>query len=128
MSCKWRPYSIKRIISELTDFSRPTGARIDHEIDVNQVVEKSLDLTATILKKATACLSVTYGKNLPMIRGNFGKLQQVMINLLVNAGQALEPEQSIHVQTTFNDQKAFGQLPNTKNPARIPANERSEFL
>jgi signal transduction histidine kinase len=97
---------IKGIISELKDFSRPSGARMDHEIDVNQVVEKSLDLTAAILKKATACLSVTYGEDLPKIQGNFGKLQQVMINLLVNAGQALEhSEQSIHVHTCLSDQK-----------------------
>lgn len=97
---------IKGIISELKDFSRPTGARMDHEIDVNQVVEKSLDLTAAILKKSTASLFVTYGDDLPSIQGNFGKLQQVMINLLVNAGQALgHSEQSIHVHTCLSDQK-----------------------
>ncbi len=99
---------IKGIISELKDFSRPTGARMDHEIDVNQVVEKSLDLTSAIIKKSTHLLSVTYGHDLPLIQGNFGKLQQVMINLLVNAGQALEnPEQSIQVITRLSDRKDF---------------------
>jgi signal transduction histidine kinase len=99
---------IKGIISELKDFSRPTGARMDQEIEVNQVVEKSIDLTAAVLKKATTFLSVDYGDDLPKVLGNFGKLQQVMINLLVNAGQALEhPEQSIHVQTGLSDNKAF---------------------
>ena len=71
---------IKGIISELKNFSRPTRARMDHAIDVNQVVEKSLDLTAAILKKSTACLYVTYGKDFPMIRGNLGKLQQDLLN------------------------------------------------
>ncbi len=99
---------IKGIISELKDFSRPTGARMDHEIDVNQVVKKSMDLTFAILKKSTPLVSVAYGEDLPCIRGNFGKLQQVMINLLVNAGQALEhSKQSIHVLTRLGDQKNF---------------------
>jgi signal transduction histidine kinase len=99
---------IKGIISELKDFSRPTGARMDDEIEVNQVVEKSMDLTLTILKKSTLLLSVTYGDDLPRVRGSFGKLQQVMVNLLVNAGQALEnSEQSIHVLTRLDKMRDF---------------------
>lgn len=99
---------IKGIISELKDFSRPSEASMNPGIDVNQVVGKSLDLTHAILKKSTSYLTVDYGVNLPLVQGNFQKLQQVMINLLVNAGQALEgPEQSIHVQTRLNDEKNF---------------------
>ncbi len=92
---------IKKIISELKDFSRPTEADMENKIDVNLVVEKSLSLTHSILKKATHHLSVDYEDNLPKISGNSQKLQQVIINLLVNASQALEnPKQSIHVQTS----------------------------
>ena len=92
---------IKRIITELKDFSRPTEAKMESGIDINLVVKKSMDLTLPILKKATNHLSVDFEEGLPKISGNPQKLQQVMINLLVNAGQALEnPEQSIHVQTS----------------------------
>ncbi len=107
---------IKGIISELKDFSRPPGAQgDDQEIDINQVVEKSMDLTHTVLKKITPNLSVTYAKDLPLVSGNFQKLQQVVINLLVNAGQALEnaspalgkSDQSIMVTTFMNRQKTF---------------------
>lgn len=92
---------IKRIITELKDFSRPTETAMEIEIDINLVVKKSLDLTHAILKKATRNLSVDLEKGLPRISGNPHKLQQVLINLLVNAGQALEnKEQSIHVKTS----------------------------
>jgi len=91
---------IKKIITELKDFSRPTGALMDKKIDINQVVKKALSLTHSILKKATNNLSYDLQEDLPKIFGNSQKLQQVIINLLVNASQALEnPEQSIHVQT-----------------------------
>ena len=100
---------IKQIISDLKDFSRPADSRdpkTTQEIDVNQVVEKSLDLTHTVLKKATSQVSVMYGKNLPPVSGDFQKLQQVVINLLVNAAQALEiPDQSITVTTGTNQHK-----------------------
>jgi len=100
---------IKGIISELKDFSRPGN---DHgekqKIDVNQVVAKSVDLTHTVLRKITAHLTVDYEKGLPLVTGDFQKLQQVLINLLVNAGQALEnADQSILVSTFINKEKSF---------------------
>lgn len=99
---------IKRIITELKDFSRPPGADMDTEMDVNLVVRKSLDLTRSILKKATHHLSMDLEEGLPTMLGNPQKLQQVVINLLVNAAQALEnPEQAIHVKTSQTSPPAF---------------------
>jgi signal transduction histidine kinase len=92
---------IKKIITELKDFSHPAGAVMETELDVNLVVKKSLDLTHSILKKATHHLTVDLEEGLPKIFGHPQKLQQVMINLLVNASQALEnPDQSIQVKTS----------------------------
>jgi len=100
---------IKQIISDLKDFSRPADSaneNMDQQIDINQVVEKSMDLTHTVLKKATTRVSVIYGKNLPQVSADFQKLQQVVINLLVNAAQALEsPDQTITVTTGANQHK-----------------------
>ncbi|MCG8634159.1 MAG: cache domain-containing protein [Desulfobacterales bacterium] len=100
---------IKGIISELKDFSRPSGDQGQaREMDINQVVEKSVDLTHTVLKKFTSHLSVSYGEDLPMVSGDFQKLQQVIINLLVNAGQALEnADQTISVSTFINKDRSF---------------------
>ncbi len=99
---------IKKIIMELKDFSRPTGANMAGEIDVNLMINKSLDLTHSILKKATHHLSTDFEEGLPKISGNTHKLQQVMINLLLNASQALEnKEQSIHVQTSKTKDNHF---------------------
>jgi signal transduction histidine kinase len=91
---------IKNIITELKDFSRPTGVKMDEEVDINLMVKKSLDLTHSIVNKATGNLVIDLGKELPKITGNRQQLQQVVINLLVNASQALETkEQSIYVKT-----------------------------
>lgn len=103
---------IKGIISDLKDFSRPPGRDIidqaEQEINLNQLVEKSIDLTRTVLKKLTKRLDIVYGEDLPMIQGDFQKLQQVVINLLVNAGQALEnKDQSIRVATFKTQRKNY---------------------
>ncbi|WDP93351.1 MAG: cache domain-containing protein [Desulfobacter sp.] len=99
---------IKGIISELKDFSRPSDGREKEAIDINQVVAKSVDLTHTVIKKITPNLQVRYGDELPKVFGDFQKLQQVVINLLVNAGQALEHAgQSITVSTRINKDATF---------------------
>ncbi|THB73148.1 MAG: GHKL domain-containing protein [Desulfobacteraceae bacterium] len=99
---------IKRIISELKDFSRPAQADMGKPVNVNQVVEKSVELTRSVLKKATAHLSIQLDPSLPLILGDFQKLQQVVINLLVNAAQALETmEASITVKTGRPDEIGF---------------------
>ena len=99
---------IKRIIMELKDFSRPTGADMESGIDVNLVVKKALELTLSVLKEASHHLTVELEDGLPKISGNSQKLQQVIINLLLNASQALENQkQSIHVKTSKADEARF---------------------
>ena len=99
---------IKGIITELKDFSRPASANMECEIDINLVVKKSLDLTHSILKKKTRHLSVHLDDGLPQIKGDFQKLQQVMVNLLVNASQALEiPDQFIRVKTSESSDSQY---------------------
>jgi signal transduction histidine kinase len=100
---------IKALVNDLKDFSRPADTRTsfpDPKIDVNQVVEKALDLTLPTLKKITPHVRAGYGSHLPTVAGDFQKLIQVVINLLMNAGQALEnKDQSITVTTSANRHK-----------------------
>jgi len=99
---------IKKIITELKGFSQPGDSEIATKTDINLMVRKSLDLTQAILKKATNNLVVKLDENLPAITGNSQKLQQVMINLLVNACQALEhKEQSITITTSMSSKSEF---------------------
>ncbi len=96
---------IKRIISELKDFSRPTSTDMDNNVDTGLLIQKSLDLTASILKKSTMNLSVDCRQDIPPVKGNFQKLQQVVINLLVNAAQALEKKEQAIKVSTFLDRE-----------------------
>jgi signal transduction histidine kinase len=93
---------IKQIITELKDFARPGDNDRDQQVDCNVMITKSLDLTRSLIKKSTHNLSVDLDEELPPIFANSQKLQQVIINLIVNACQALEnPDQAISVSTRF---------------------------
>jgi PAS domain S-box-containing protein len=80
---------VGRIVGDLKDFSgqRPSGPQ--DTVDLNSVVKKSTGLTATMIKKASSEFQVHYAEQLPTFRGNAQRLEQVIINLLVNACQAM---------------------------------------
>ncbi len=99
---------IKRIISELKDFSRPGTPDMDDDIDIGRLVRKSVGLTASIIRKATRNFKINCDEALPMVKGNFQKLQQVVINLIVNSAQALENlNQSIAISAFADNENGF---------------------
>ncbi|MBW2172934.1 MAG: GHKL domain-containing protein [Deltaproteobacteria bacterium] len=55
------------------------------------------------MKKSTNRFSQTYEPSVPLIKGNVHRIEQVVINLLANASQALtNSEQAVSVSTTYD--------------------------
>lgn len=97
---------IKRIVDDLKDFTRRDDAGLDEDLDLNELVQTSLRLVGTMLRDSTHNFSARYADALPKIKGNGQRIEQVIVNLLMNACQALESNnQGITVQTFFDEQK-----------------------
>lgn len=67
------------------DDSGPMGP-----VDVNQTVDEVLVLTRSELQKWRVSLAVELDPTLPIARGHRVQIQQVTLNLIVNAGEALD--------------------------------------
>jgi PAS domain S-box-containing protein len=80
---------IRQIVEELRDFSHPTEANQFKAVDLNAAVRKALNLVGNQIKKATDRFSVTYAPTAPRSLGSLQRLEQVVINLVINACQAL---------------------------------------
>lgn len=80
---------IKKIVGELKDFSRPDEGNLFVSVDLNEVVRKASSLVAGRINKLTDAYNVEYADKAVTVTGNFLKLEQVIINLIVNACQAL---------------------------------------
>lgn len=93
---------IKHIVEDLKDFSRIDNSRQMEIMDLNEVVRAATRLVDNSIKKATHSFSVSCGEGLYKVRGNPQRIEQVVVNLILNACQALTaPEQAISLQT-FN--------------------------
>jgi polar amino acid transport system substrate-binding protein len=97
---------IKHIVDELKNYVRDNTADLNQVVDINEVLKSTVSLLANMIKSSTNHFSIAYGNNLPALKGNFQRLEQVMINLIQNACQALPGfQKGIFVSTAF-DKKA----------------------
>ncbi len=81
---------VRRIVSDLKEFVRSKPDHAMAECDINAVVRTAVRLTESTLHKQSSEFRQDFGANLPPVFGNSQLLEQVVINLLINAGQALQ--------------------------------------
>lgn len=77
------------IAGNLLNFSRVGNTAEFVEIDVNKVLDNTLQLLEIQLRKSNIQIVKNYAEFLPQIYGNAGKLQQVFTNLILNARDAI---------------------------------------
>ncbi|MHB8709653.1 MAG: ATP-binding protein, partial [Desulfuromonadales bacterium] len=93
---------IKRIVEDLKDFARRNDASVSETVDVNTVVSLAVRLVEVTIRKSTDHFSVSYGEQLPPVRGHAQRIEQVVVNLILNACQALpDPGRSIVMETGY---------------------------
>jgi len=91
---------VRDIVTDLKDFARETPSERSDDIDVNEVVLKAVGLVSNLIKKSTNDFSVDYTPNPPAFKGNAQRIEQVIINLVMNACQALsDSERAVRVHT-----------------------------
>jgi polar amino acid transport system substrate-binding protein len=96
---------IKRIVEELKDFSRLDSAAATDPVDFNGIVQASVRLVDSSIRSATRHFEANYAMELPVVKGNAQRIEQVVINLLLNACQALpNPECGILLATAYDRQ------------------------
>ena len=91
---------IKRIVEDLKDFARRNDSGLDDMVDLNEVIRSALRLVDNALHQSTRYFRVDYSPDLPRFRGNGHRIEQVVVNLILNACQALTSmEQAIELRT-----------------------------
>jgi signal transduction histidine kinase/CheY-like chemotaxis protein/GAF domain-containing protein len=94
---------IERIVKDLKDYSRHDSVGGTQLVDVNKVIEGAIRLLNHMIRKSSNHFSVEFGDDLPLINGNVQRLEQVVINLIQNACQALtDNNQRISVKSSYN--------------------------
>ncbi len=94
-------FRASEIANGLLNFSRTSTTEF-RETDLNQVIRDTLSLLEHQFKTAQIQVNAELAKQLPPIHGNPGKLQQVFLNLLLNAKDAMPGGGQLRIMTQIN--------------------------
>jgi two-component system NtrC family sensor kinase len=98
-------FRANKILQNLLEFSRPPEMEFE-PLAPNDVVLGAMALCVHQLQMQGVKVETSLGDGLPSIRGNSNQLRQVLLNLMLNAGQAMEqsPLKLITVSTQQPEQ------------------------
>jgi two-component system NtrC family sensor kinase len=91
-------FRASEIVNNLLNFSRTSGSEVS-DVDVNKVIADTLALLEHQFKVAKVEVQNTLHPKLPVIQGNAGRLQQVFLNLFLNAKDAMPGGGTLRVAT-----------------------------
>ena len=112
---------VRDIVTDLKDFARETPAERTDDIDVNQVVTKAVGLVSNLIKKSTNDFSVDHTPNPPVFKGSAQRIEQVVINLVMNACQSLvDNDGAVGIRTGYDPDQACVFVEVTDNGIGMP--------
>jgi len=86
----------KKIISNLLDFARESGSQLE-PLDLEQLLRQTIDLASNQIKLAGIKIELQTAGNLPRVHGDSQQLEQVFLNLILNAVDASQKRGKIQV-------------------------------
>jgi PAS domain S-box-containing protein len=95
-------FRASEIVNNLLNFSR-TSATEFTEIDLNRIILDTLNLLEHQLKTSKIRVHDDLASHLPTIQGNAGRLQQVFLNLFLNAKDAMPQGGTLRISTSNGD-------------------------
>ena len=95
-------FRASEIVNNLLNFSRTSGTEFT-AIDINKIISDTLALLDHQFKVTKIKVQDERGAQIPLINGNAGRLQQVFLNLFLNAKDAMSNGGTLRIATTNGD-------------------------
>src|SRR5215468_595492 len=96
---------IERIVRRMLDRTRAETAELN-PLDLNALLRRVCDATGPVLETGQVRLEMAFDPGLPPIAGDADYLQQVFINLINNALDAMPSGGSLRIATSYGDRGA----------------------
>ncbi|MBD3241993.1 MAG: hypothetical protein GF331_15495 [Chitinivibrionales bacterium] len=94
---------IKRTVSDLRAFARKEDVDTYETVDCNAAVTAALKIIEHRTERLTTALTVALADSEPLVHGSRQRLEQVVMNLVLNACQALtKPSDAVRVSTAVD--------------------------
>jgi two-component system NtrC family sensor kinase len=115
-----------KIVTSFLKFARASTGNME-PVDINEVLDEVTRVLKHQLSIHNVQLAVTRGENVPQVLGNGGELQQVLLNLAINAQQAMPRGGSVDI-TSKRDPFGGAVLTVQDTGPGIPENLRGKIF
>ncbi|MCK9377331.1 MAG: ATP-binding protein [Syntrophobacterales bacterium] len=95
---------IKKIVENLLDFSRQKKQELQ-DFQIGDIVQRSLGLVANQLKISKVKHYVTIADPVPLVSVDAPQIQQVLVNLFVNAIQAMDHGGELFIDASYDQDR-----------------------
>jgi len=93
---------VAKTVSDLKNFSRQSNVADKAPLQLNAAVKNALRLAQTTLLKSSVHINLKLADELPLIEGNQQSIEQIILNILINAVQAIDHNRGeIEISTGF---------------------------
>jgi PAS domain S-box-containing protein len=100
---------VTKIISDLKNFARRSSVSDKQPIEVNDAVRNAMRLVRTTLRNSGIQAEIRLGESLPLMKGNLQNIEQILLNIIINAAQSIDHAQGrIRIETGLS--KTDGRL------------------
>jgi len=98
-------HRVAKTVSDLKNFSRQSNVAEKAPLQINSAVRNAMRLAQTTLRASSVDVELHLGEDLPDIDGNLQSIEQIVLNVLINAVQSIDHDRGrIDVTTGFRNQ------------------------
>jgi signal transduction histidine kinase len=105
-------FRASEIVNSLLNFSRTSTTSLG-DVNLNRVIQETLSLLEHQLQKSGIQVKTDFDPGLPPVHGNAGQLQQVFLNLVLNARDAMSAGGALEVRTWAEGSGARAEVADT---------------
>ncbi len=120
---------IETIVGNLKHLARPDQGELDHEVDISEVLHTALSILQNQIRMLCDDCRLDIIEPLPAVRGNAQQLEQVFINVILNALQSL-PRRSaaVHISAMREEDGEFIRVTVSDQGSGISEGDQSRVL
>jgi len=95
-------HRVAKTVSDLKNYSKQSNVAERAPMQVNSAVNNAMRLAKTTLRTSSVHINLNLAEDLPRIKGNLQSIEQIILNILFNAVQAIDHDRGeIEITTGF---------------------------
>lgn len=95
---------IELIVNNLKDFSRGNSKQLHASFDLNKIIQAAIQILTHHIQKNSNNFQMDLGTDIPCVKGNAQQIEQVVINLIINALQSLSDKTKVvRISTSYEE-------------------------